>query len=425
MRLPEGTRLIRDAQTSPPGFTVLDTGSPPRYRFRIDPMVVEKLVSSPQEQVSEHLKAVDSQKAGWTLVSQRTLKVGEADAAELWTSRALDDGTVAVMGWIVVQVGPASFLTFSAMTVGSNMATAQRAMDDSVSTLAFINNQELGARAASRNQSARSLLERIQDTECLRSLAASDDLWYRIWQPGPDGRPGEIGYLRQATMLAPRAAVDNLAQEPDAKTGPGSREGLLVRLQSRTLLAPDGSAVSDTDARYWVALDRSEELWSVVVTDRANGKVRSIARSGIRPRVTSAEPVPALVVSETAPKTKEGNTRRWSPPVDQYLTQAESLLQGRLAKVLDIASMDTALYCYDGRLQSVPQRIERWRRTGTGWTIETSTLLDAPPAIATYADDGSLIKRIDPGGTITERIAPTALMERWRALGLPTGESQR
>ncbi len=388
-------------------------------------MVVEKLVSSPQEQVSDHLKAVESQKAGWIVASQRTLKVGQADAAELWTTRPLDDGTVAVMGWIVVQVGPASFITFSAMTVGPNMSIAQRAMDDSVATLTFISSKELGARAAARNQSARSVLERIQDGELLRSLVSSEDAWYRIWQPGADGRPGEIGYLRQATMLAPRAAVDNLAQEPDSKTGPGSREGLLVRLQSRTLLSPDGTAVSDTDARYWVALDRSEELWSVVVTDRANGKVRSIARSGIRPRVTSAEPVPALVVSETAPRTKEGNTRRWSPPVDQYLTQAESLMQGRLAKALDIATLDTALYCYDGRLQSVPQRIDRWRRTGTGWTVETCTLLDAPPAVATYADDGSLIKRIEAGGTVTERIAPNDLMERWRSLGLPTGEAQR
>lgn len=419
-RMPDHTKLVRDGQISPPGFTILSTTAPPQFRIRIDPMQSEKAVSSPTKEVDAHLAAAIAQQAGWTVVQRKELTVAGADAATLWTTRPLDDGTTAIMGWGLVQVGPGSFIVFSAMSGGKNLAAAQAAVSGILGSLTFLPANELAGRTNNRRGAGAELLQQLHDHELIRTLAGGEDAWFRIWSVGDDGTPGEIGYMRKSAVIAPRAAVDSNERDPAAARGADRREGLLVRVQSRTLLSPDGKSVSDTDARFWVALDRSEELWSVIVTDRVGQKTKTIARSGIRPRVTEFEPFPMLTVADSSSTTKDGDTRRWSPPIDEYVTQAEAQVFGRIVKAIGAPKGETALFCYDARMGAVPQRIDRFRKTPTGWELSTSALLDAPPTITTLDERGDILKQVEPGGTIIERIAPEALLSRWKKLGLPT-----
>ncbi|MDA0803382.1 MAG: hypothetical protein O2819_06460 [Planctomycetota bacterium] len=415
--LPAGTRLIRDAVVNRPGFTILDEGTPPRFSIRIDPMAVDRLISTPMEQVDQHVSLAAGADGAWTVIRRDPLTVDGVDAAVLWTTRTLKDGTVGVMGWGVVQFGPSSFVVFTATTIGAQMPATERALDGLLKSFRFVDAKELRETSGRRLVAGERLLVMIASQHRLESVADHRVHWYRLWTLDRNGKQGEIGYLRTESMVAPRSAVGISASGDRA----GTRTGLLVHLQSRTLLSPDGKAVSDTDAKYWVALDRSEELWSIVVTDRAGGKLKSWGQSGVRPRVTSGEPFPSLVVSDSDSRTTAGDSHQWTPPVERYLTQAESLQLGRVLMAMESADGDATWFCFDPRLKAVPLRRDSWTKSAAGWEVRTQAFIDAPPTVSRYGPDGHLLRREEPGGVVTEATTLEALVARWRSLGLPTG----
>lgn len=421
IQMPLGSKLIRDATASLPGFTILDGNPSPRFHIRLVPLRSELDFSSPKQEVQRHLDALKAQGANWDVLRNVEVNYGDAPGHELWISQKLPDGLVAVMGWAVSQVGPQDFLCFSVMTSGMNMIAAERTLDASLATIEFIPMEVIRQQQSARTAAGAAILSRLRDEELIRQMAPVEPTWYRIYSQDAVGNVSEMGYMLVSAAIEPRVAVDSNERptETHSISAQDKVQGLLVRVRSRVLMDPKGFSFSDTDARFWIALDRTSEIWSAIVSERQAGKVRTFGQTGIRATLCEDEPRPPLVVAMSGARTKDGDARRWTPNPETYLTQAEHHLMGRVAAVLQEMPAEAGFFAYESTTQSVPFRLDRWKKTASGWTLETEAVLDAPPSISEFDSRGVLIKSTDVGGTITERTTHDALLKRWKQLGLP------
>jgi hypothetical protein len=79
--------------------------------------------------------------------------------------------------------------------------------------------------------------------------------WFRISRAVSDGSVQETGYMTLSAVEAEQGAA-NPDSAPKGWTPEEREKGLAVRVRVRTLLDERGTAVLDTDARYWMRWDR-------------------------------------------------------------------------------------------------------------------------------------------------------------------------
>jgi hypothetical protein len=241
--------------------------------------------------------------------------------------------------------------------------------------------------------------------------------WFRISRSDANGEVQEVGYM---TMVAIDAAqgVANPDRRENEWTKDEREMGLLVRVQVRTLLDATGTAVSDTDGRYWVRWDRGRELWTVRTTMRKGKSNSTSSQLGIRTAPVPGSPRPMLEVADVVPSAAASAPRRWPVPTVGYLSQAEALLLTRLFPKSETPT-EYGFYWFDARSGRVAQRVDRVVPGAGGVTVFSQPTLESPAIEQRLDSRGDALRRTGDDGSIVEATTGEALLALWKKKGLP------
>jgi hypothetical protein len=248
----------------------------------------------------------------------------------------------------------------------------------------------------------------------------------RIYRPaGPhDPADTEIGWSVVSTHRAPRDVI-NAPNPTDPEHGEDPAAGILVYVRGRVALAPDRALYQDFDIRYWIALDQSEESWSVRATTRQRQASTTDTETGIRNPPSAAAPRPVLTVIQSSERTGLRQPYDWEVP-DVYLSQALTWLVGRLLPRDSAEPTEFAYYVYNNRGDQprITLRLDQWAPATGGsdrWILSTRLGSDATPIVTTYDPDGTLLRQQREDGALVEPADPQSLKRLWRSKGLDPG----
>ena len=285
----------------------------------------------------------------------------------------------------------------------------------------------------SRIDAGSAILERFTP-EVLEAVAKEGVTeFYRIYERAPDGQEREISWQQISTRLAPLSAVN--IGSPLTGDAEEDDQGLLVIIAGEIVADYPGTSVTvDVERRHWLALDRSQEQWSMAMTPRTvveSGSKRvetnvgsTSGESGIR---TKPQPRSTITIVNS-----EGLQDSLDAPMAPapFISVAEPYIMGRLLEKAGIEGFSADWYILDrsnSRGNGIRKRKDVCTRnpdTGS-WTLETT----APMGKFTQEFDarGRRIRReesFNRGGDeymlILEQIEPTRLLEIYAEKSLPT-----
>lgn len=432
MRPPVGSVMRADGAGLAANWTVTERADPPRFILRISRLIASVPASSPKEQMEEYIKAVTGRITDpslFTVRQRREFTVAGQPAGFLATTlREEDQGEelAAVQGYLLIQTEANEFIVISSLVSEADYATVAPLLERAYQTIELITSDEVMKARAARFSAGQHLLEGLDEEALRRALdgrtvngRAPAPRWYRITRHLADGTLQEVGYMTVSVVEGAQGEAN-----PDRSRAQWTKEeqepGMLVRVQVRTLLDQEGTAVQDTDLRAWLRWDRAREFWTSRSTARKGRTARTISQLGVRAAPTPAQPRPVLEVSNIDPTEPSTEPKRWPVPAVGYLSQAEALVLPRLIPGSP-ADGDYAFYWFDPRSVRLTQRTDRRGPATGGFTLATQPTPEAPATEQLLDPRGALLRRETDDGTVTEAIAPDALLEIWRKKGLPTG----
>ena len=171
--------------------------------------------------------------------------------------------------------------------------------------------------------------------------------------------------------------------------------------------------------RVWQAVE--SEAWTSRVTERGGKlKEKTLAQTGLRSPRATGNPRQVLTVINANAQSRTRDEKEWTVPSGIYLSQAELLVLGELLpRDEKQAALNFALYAFDPRSMSMPQRAESWTRAADGqWMLVTQPGIDESAEITWHDANGRLIRRSEPGGFMTEICLPRQLQQIWTGKGL-------
>jgi hypothetical protein len=329
----------------------------------------------------------------------------------LYLQQNLDDQTQIVNGWLILPTGPRSFVVLTLMTTGDDFTRLHAVFDASFGTIRLASQIEKVEAKATRFDRARAILAGL-DPDALRSLAGPRH-WYRIYKPGAGGRPAddtEVGFMSMESKIAERGELTPERSERSFGAMEGET-GLMVVLEARAILDAATSRYLDVDGRYWMSLDRATEAWSVRSTERIGTAERTSAETGVRTQRN-------LDVIHSKREQLTRDPTNWTLPLGPYLNQAEVFLLGRLLPRDGSVDGPLGFYYYDSGRKRLTERVDRWRRQGSGWELVTTPILQTASIRQIFDQQGQRLRRIDGDGTVTELIDPNDLRKLWQSKGL-------
>ncbi len=419
---PLGSVMRAEPLASGMSYSIADSSTDPSWRLRIAALEASRTGTTPASQVAEYLALAKQSTPLLTVLRDEPLTLegfaggGAPQTRLLLLSIPLEGGGNGIAGQFVIARGEEQFLVFSLLADGPSFAKHEAALLASFKTavvrplsdVAF-EKLELLARGAR-------LIERM-DAVAMRALVSDETRFYRVFKPLANGEEREIGYMSTRVQEGPRGAID---PSRDAKhfAGEDVEVGLLVIVDARAIVDGNAKHTVDVQSRYWLAWDSSSESWSVRSTERQGAASRSKAQTGIRSAQSAGNPAPELQVINAS---SQGTTREPSvwPIPPSYLSQAQTMLLGRLLPRDGSFEGEFADYAFDPRESRIPQRKETWKRSAEGWTLESRIAGTNSVLTQVFDPQGHRLKRVDLDGTVTIAIAPDALKSLWRSKGLP------
>jgi len=429
-RPPTGSVMRAEGTGATATWIVSERADPPRFVLRITRLVASEATSSPAKQIDAYVKSVSERPAPNAVFAVRTRKefeMGGRPAAILYTSLregSGEDEISAVQGYFILQVAPNEFVVISALLAESDYASMSTLLERSFRTMEVVDQRLLAKDRAARMERGDHLLKGLDEDALRRALdpvaskgALPAPHWFRISRSDANGEVQEVGYMTMVVIDAAQG-VANPDRRENEWTKDERETGLLVRVQVRTLLDAAGTAVSDTDGRYWVRWDRGRELWTVRTTMRKGKSNSTSSQLGIRTLPVPGSPRPMLEVSDVVPSAAASAPRRWPVPAVGYLSQAEALVLTRLFPKSDTPA-EFGFYWFDARSGRVAQRVDRVvPRTG-GVTVFTQQTLESPAIEQRLDSRGDVLRRTGDDGSIVEATTGEALLALWKKKGLP------
>lgn len=403
-------------------YEVVDSEREPRWWLRFQILVSSRSGLSARDQITAYLDTLTRNGKPFTIrLDEKIRPAGAIDEGILLIIEApVGDGSTGLTGWMLLPTAPDRFLAASiAMPLSAfdAMLPQLRAAFAGMQVTAL---QEIEAARKARMAEGERVLSFGPDA--LRAAIQEEPLIYRIYRPASSGSQEiELGWLTVRTVAGQRGEVDP-ARDAKSYRGADLEPGLLVILDAKSLVSPDGRNVVDTQTRAWMAWDRSSELWSTRSTQRQGPASRTTAQTGIRTAARPGQPRPRLEVINSVAERQSRDQADWVVPPN-YLSQAELLVLGKLLPRSETGQREFASYAFDPRSNGLPQRSDLWRRNDDGtFTLETRIGGSSQPLIQTFDASGERIRRIDEdaaGVIVTERIDLDALRTLWRRKGLP------
>jgi hypothetical protein len=429
VRLPAGSAMRSEGVGVNALWIVSERSATPRFVLRFSRLVASEATSSPRAQVDAYVKSVSERPAPDTVFSvlDRTeFMLGDRPAASLYTSvreGTGDEEISAVQGYFIVQVAPNEFLVISSLMPADGFEAVRPLLDRCFRTVEVRGTEELAAERAGRFMRGEALIATL-DEKRLRALvdppgdggAPPAPRWFRISRAVSDGSVQETGYMTLSAVEAEQGAA-NPDSAPKDWTPEEREKGLAVRVRVRTLLDERGTAVLDTDARYWMRWDRGREFWTVRSTTRSGARARTATQLGIRTPPSAGMPRPMIQVATVDLDRPATEPRKWPVP-PAYVSQPEALLLTRLLPGSEAS--DFGFYWFDPASGRMAQRSDRVVPGSAGFTVLTRPTPEAPLLEQRCDASGRIERRSGDDGSMIEAIEPKALLDLWRRKGLPT-----
>ncbi|MSR40758.1 MAG: hypothetical protein EXS10_02520 [Phycisphaerales bacterium] len=419
---PVGSVMRAEALANGMSYSLADSSTNPSWRMRVATIEASREGTTPATQIADYLALAKQSTPTLTVLREETLALAgfeqgaSPDNRLLLVSVPLEGGGHGIAGQFVIARGEEQFLVFSLLADGPSfvktepqlLACFKTTVVRPLSDVAF-EKLELLARGAR-------LIARM-DAAALRALTSDETRFYRVFKPVPNADDREIGYLSVRVQEGARGAIDP-TRDTAKFEGDDIELGLLVTVDARAIVEGNAKHTVDVQSRYWLAWDSSSETWSVRSTERQGAAHRSKAQTGIRSAKSTGNPAPELHVINSS---SQGMTREPSiwPVPPTYLSQAQTLLIGRLLPRDGSFEGEFAEYVYDARESRIPQRKETWKRSAQGWTLESRVAGNNGVMTQEFDAQGNRLKRVDIDGTITVAITPEALKSLWKSKGLP------
>ncbi len=419
---PLGAVMRAEPLTKGVSYSIADSATDPKWRLRIVSLEASRSGTTPESQIADYLALAKQSTPLLTVLRDEALTLGgfaggpPPENRLLLLSVPLEGGGHGIAGQFVIARGEEHFIVFSLLADGPSFAALERSLVQSLqsaivrplSDVAF-EKVELLARGVQ-------LIARM-DATAMRALVKDETRFSRVYKGLPSGEEREIGYMSTRIQEGPRGAIDP-SRDPKQFDGEDLEVGLLVVVDARAIVDGNAKHTVDVQSRYWLAWDASSEAWSVRSTERQGAASRSKAQTGIRSAQSTGNPAPEVQVINAS---SQGMTREPSvwPVPPAYLSQAQTLVLGKLLPRDGSFEGEFADYAYDPRESRIPQRKEMWKRSANGWTLETRIAGNNGVLTQEFDAQGERVKRIDFDGTITVAIAPEALKSLWKSKGLP------
>jgi hypothetical protein len=359
--------------------------------------------------------------AGELVDRVRDLRIGNTTADRFYVRSRVGENDRVMRGYSVFVPSPGNVVTFELYAPEAVFNRAREAYETIVASAIF---EDPGKLADERGEVVRNgiaLLGRLTHDDILSMIQSEPERWERLYRPaatGADNDATELGYRRLRMRLGQRGEVDP-RKAKNRWTSADREDGYIVQLDARGLRRSDlTGAVEgtvDVQAIYWLSIDRESEAWLNRTAIRTLG-----ARAAQVWVELGARDKNGMSVSIA----REGGSARNIKPIiqgDGYISQVELqllpqiMLRGRVTG-------EYGFYAFRSSDETIKLRREIVAQDPTNpkvWTITTRPSEDAEAQVSTYSEDGTLLRTIQPGGTIQEPTAVKRLADLWKRKGLP------
>jgi hypothetical protein len=416
MQVPVGTS-VRIDRGAAPSYLLAESSDNPSWRIRAATLRASRPGTTAQGQCAEFLAELKAKGQDFTLLLDQPRTIAGREAHLFYIAVPLEGGGSGISGTLMVPSAPGEYLVFSLVALEEGFERTRALLDRSFATITLADKSAAMSERASLLGRGEAIVASITP-EALRATITREPLFYRMWKPDAQGEPQEVGYVIIRVREGKRGEVD-ASKAPESLKGEEADPGLLATVDARVVVNDDATHTLDVQSRYFVVWDRSSEAWSIRSTQRHRASSRSSAQTGVRAAPTTGAPRPTVRVISAS---RDGMTREpmeWPVP-PAYISQAELVVLGQLLPRKDkIESVDFLDYAFDQRDLKLPQRRETWSRTATGWKLETRIGSSPDVLVQEFDKDGVRVRRVDPDGTVTERVRLEELRALWQKKGLP------
>jgi hypothetical protein len=416
MRVPVGT-VVQIDRTSGPTYLLSEDSENPAWRMRVAALRASRVGTSAKSQCDDYLAELRGRGETFTVLVDEPRKVGGRDGHLFYIAVPLEQGGSGISGSLIVPNGLNEYIVCSILAVERNFAATRALLEASLGTIEFTDRMARMEERATLLGRGEALVASITP-ELLQSTIAPEPSFFRMWKPDDSGAQQEVGYLIVRVREGQRGEVD-ASRDISSLKGEERDPGLLVAVDARVIVNGDATHTLDVQSRYYVTWDRTSEVWSTRSTQRHRSAERSSAQTGIRLAPTAGSPRAKIQLIKATRDGMTRETQEWPVP-PAYLSQAELVVLGQLLpRNESLTSVEFLDYAFDQREERVPQRRELWSRTERGWKLETRVGSSPDSLVQEFDRDGRRVRRVDPDGTVTERITLEELRRLWRAKGLP------
>jgi hypothetical protein len=409
MHLPRGSAVTSRVVNDRVVYTI--TGGEGAWTMRLEAVYYPQPGATAASLTELQLKSVDSLGRQYRVLANEPREYGGVEGRLAYVQQALDEGRTIINGWLVLPRAPQTFVMLSMVATPEAHRRLGPTWNESFSTIELSSEAEVIARRDQRLAAGRAAVDTLTE-ERLRTVLG-DRQWFRMYEPEARGVETEVGFMSLQCVEAPRGQLTP-ERSPSNYSALEAEEGLMVLLEARAIIDATQKHYVDVQGRYWMSWDRSQEAWSVRMTQRQGDTSQTSGETGIRDRAR------LKVVTSTA-ESRTRDEADWTVTDKAYLCQPEVFCLGGLLPRDGSMTGEMEFFVYDSRHRQLPRRMDRWNQTDDGnWELVTQSALDAAVIRQVFGPDGRRIRRIDGDGKITQRIDPQALRRLWESKGLTT-----
>ena len=341
-----------------------------------------------------------------------------------------------IKGVAVFQPLPDQFAFFELTCTDKQFEAARPIFELIIASSVF---EDPAARASARRDAVAAgqrLLAKFTAADLEAALPPTEQT-YRLHRPVSSGDPGDSEELGFRSVRFWKGKKNEL--DPAQPVRGDNPDGFLLTIEARLFnkLTPGSNRyqIVDTQARYFMTLDRSEELWSVRTSVREGGgqptagsapkdKPAGKAASAAKAARTVNEVGARSGVSASISVTQSGLPAKSIEPSisgDGYLSQLESFLLPRML-VLSGLEIETGFYTYRSDSESIALRRDSATRDPAqagAWTVATRFREGDLPQVSLFRDNGDLITATLPDGRLWEAATAQQLISLYKKKNLP------
>lgn len=423
LRVPVGctTQSIRIGQS--PALEIVDAASTWLLKVHApsstnEELTLQELADTVAEQLVASARVLDADRrtessAARVVYRDRGLTVSGREAERFYVSIPAPGETTVMRGYTVFQLSPGRFVAFDLTTTEPMFERVRPVYETIVASAALTDTPEADAARALAVQTGAGVLASLSPEHYQAVFSGAADRWERLFIPSKTGLAlddQERGYRRLRAWQGSRGELDR-ARPRSSWNATERQPGYLAHIQARLI---QDDALIDSEASFFLSLDRAEEAFTMKMTLRQGPKPATWTLTGARSGTS--------MTVRTHGAGEEATTVEPFVPDTGYLAQAEAIVLGPLLVRAGIPG-DFAFYTFQPEHGSVRLRrdsLDRTQGKAPGWKL-TTRLSESEPAQTTWYDAAGLLIRAElPDGRVWAPTDPQTLYDLWKRKGLPT-----